>query len=149
MAGGRPTKYKREYCQALLDYFRRPGREVHYEETYFPNGVLKTRKPIPDGPIDLPTFQGFADSINVDMAQLQRWQDKHSEFRIAYTRAKQIQEAIWLQESLSGRYNAQFAKFFGVNCLGYKDKIEQDITNTNFELRFDNMSAEEADEISG
>lgn len=149
MAGGRPTKYKREYCEKLLEYFRVPEREIFYKKTYFNNGILKSEEPITDTPVDLPTFQAFADSIDVDMDTLENWAKKHKEFFGAYARAKQIQEAIWLQESLSGRYNAQFAKFFGVNCLGYKDKVEQDITNTNFELRFDNMSEEEADEISG
>ena len=51
--------------------------------------------------------------VNVDT--LHEWSAKHKEFSEAYTRAKQIQEDIWLRESLSGRYNAQFAKFFGVN----------------------------------
>ena len=146
MAGGRPTKYRREYCDQIIEYFSKPPEEDLFETTYFPNGTIKSQKPI-KAPWEFPTFQRFAWSIGVNMAQLQRWQDKHPEFRIAYAHAKEIQEAIWLQESMAGRYNPQFSKFFGVNCLGYKDKVEQETTITNYSMRFND--ADNEDDISG
>lgn len=36
-------------------------------------------------------------------------------------------------------YNAQFAQFFGKNCLGYKDKTEVESTNTNYDVGSDQM----------
>lgn len=148
MAGGRPTKYRREFCEKIIEYFSEPPKNETEKITYYRDGTVKSREPVVR-PWDFPTFQGFAHSINVDMAQLGRWREKHSEFRAAYARAKEIQEAIWLQESMAGRYNAQFAKFFGVNCLGYKDKVEQETTITDYSMTFEGKSDQEIDEISG
>jgi len=149
MAGGRPTKYKKKYCDELVEYFDQPPQEILYKRTYFMNGQVKSEEPITDRPRELPTFQGFAHEIGVDITTLERWAAKHKEFCRAYARAKQIQENIWLQESMTGRYNAQFAKFFGVNCLGYKDKVEQETVITDYSLRFDDMTQEDSDEICG
>lgn len=148
MAGGRPTKYKKEYCQELIDYFDQPPQEPLYKKTYFINGQVKSEDPVVQ-PQEFPTFQGFAHFIGIDVVTLERWRDKHPEFCRAYTRAKQIQEDVWLRESMAGRYNAQFAKFFGVNCLGYKDKVEQETTITDYHMTFQAMTPQEADDISG
>lgn len=143
---GRPTKYKKEYCQEIIDFFESEPKTIGYKRTYFMSGALKSEEPTARW---FPTFQGFARSIGVDLLTLERWRDKHPEFRSAYARAKEIQEEIWLQESLSGRFNAQFAKFFGVNCLGYKDKVEQETTITDYSMTFEGKSKKEVDEITG
>jgi hypothetical protein len=149
MPAGRPTKYKKEYCGRLVKWFECPVREIYYKRTYYQNGQIKTEEPITDTPIEFPTFQGFAHSIGVDVDTLKNWTKDHKEFFGAYARAKQIQEDIWLRESMAGRYNPQFAKFFGVNCLGYKDKIEQDTTITEYTMKFQGIDPDEADDISG
>lgn len=149
MPAGRPTKYRKEYCKKLIEYFQRPEREIYYKRTYFQNGQVKTEEPITDVPTEFPTFQGFANFIDVDVGVLLDWCKRHPEFNQAYARAKQLQEAVWLRESMAGRYNAQFSKFFGVNCLGYKDKVEQDTTITEYTMKFQGVDQEEADDISG
>lgn len=146
MAGGRPTKYKKEYCEKIIEYFSKRPDSDQEEVTYYQNGSVKSRKP---GPWEFPTFQGFAFEIGVTVPTLLKWTTEHKEFFNAYARAKEIQEAIWLQESMAGRYNAQFAKFFGVNCLGYKDKVEQETTITDYHMTFQEMTRQEADDISG
>lgn len=145
MAGGRPTKYKKKYCREIIDFFESEP-EVLWKRTYFMNGVVKSEEPVSRW---FPTFQGFARLLGVNVDTLHEWKDKYPEFSEAYARAKGIQEEIWLQESLSGRFNAQFAKFFGVNCLGYKDKVEQETVITDYSLRFDDMTQEESDELCG
>lgn len=120
---GCPTKYKEEYCQDIINYFNIQPQFCMYKEEYFQNGQLKSKTPILTAN-QFPTFQGYADKIGVHIDTLHEWKSKHIKFSEAYMRAKQLQEKIWLVNSMSNLYNAQFAQFFGKNCLGYKDKQE-------------------------
>lgn len=122
-AGGRPTTYKQEYCEMIVDYFDvEPITEVA-KRTYNKDGTIKSEDPVII-PTPLPTFQGFAHSIGSDVNTMLGWKAEHEEFSVAYARAKALQEKIWLVNGMSGLYNSQFAQFFGKNCLGYKDKTE-------------------------
>lgn len=96
---------------------------MEYKRTYYADGGVKSEEPVTVG-IQFPTFQGFADSIGVDMSTLTEWRGKYARFSSAYSHAKELQEKIWLVNGMGGQYNAQFAQFFGKNCLGYKDKQE-------------------------
>lgn len=120
---GRTTKYKKEYCEDIINYFNIPPQTCMYKEEYFQNGQLKSKTPIITAN-EFPTFQGYANKIGVHIDTLHEWKEKHNEFSEAYMRAKQLQEKIWLINGMSNLYNAQFAQFFGKNCLGYKDKQE-------------------------
>lgn len=148
MPAGRPTKYKKKYCDELIEWFDNPPSEPLYKRTFYSNGVMKSEELI-DRPIDFPTFQGFAHYIGVHVDTLNAWCKEHEEFSEAYAHAKMMQEDIWLRESMAGRYNPQFAKFFGINCLNYHDKVEQETKITDFSFRFDDMPDEESDEITG
>lgn len=121
--GGAPTKYKEEYCEKIVEYFRVPPEIVDYKREYYQNGNLKSEYPIVRGN-EFPTFQGFADEIGVHIDTLHEWREVHEKFSEAYMRAKQLQEKIWLTNGMNNLYNSQFAQFFGKNCLGYKDKQE-------------------------
>ena len=121
--GGAPSKYKKEYCEEIVKHFRVPPIIVEYKREYFQNGNLKSETPLIRGNT-FPTFQGFADKIGVHVDTLNEWCKVHEEFSEAYARAKQLQENIWLTNGMNNYYNAQFAQFFGKNCLGYKDKQE-------------------------
>lgn len=126
-AGGRPTKYRREYCERIIRYFDVPPQQTVYKRTYYVDGTIKSEEPIVLGE-QLPTFQGFAHEIGVDTDTLLNWASGHKEFFGAYTRAKALQEKIWLINAMGGQYNAQFAQFFGKNCLGYKDRQETELS---------------------
>lgn len=130
---GRPTKYKPEYCQQIIDYFNVEPQQTTYKKTYYADGTLKSEEPVVLAE-QFPTLQGFAHEIGVDVDTLLNWTKKHDEFFGAYTRAKELQEKIWLINGMGGLYNSQFAQFFGKNCLGYKDKTEQDINVAPFEV---------------
>ena len=133
-AGGRPTKYKKEYCDLMIEYFTIQPQQTVYKKTYYADGGIKAEEPVVL-PEQLPTFQKFADSVGVTVSTLWEWEKKYKEFSKAYARAKQLQEYIWLVNSMSNLYNAQFAQFFGKNCLGYKDKQEIDVaTPTGFQV---------------
>lgn len=128
--GGRPTKYKSEYCNMIVEYFNKPPFTTIYKKEYHKDGELKAEVPILVAN-ELPTFQGFAEEIEVHIDTLNEWTKTHAEFSEAYARAKQNQERIWLVNGMQNLYNAQFAMFFGKNCLGYKDKSETELTGPN------------------
>jgi len=125
---GRPSKYKPIYCKRLIKYF---DIEPHYTETVtikYKNGTEKIiKKEIAN---DIPTFEGFSDSIGVDESTLLRWRDKYKDFRSAYNKAKQLQKKIWIVNSMKGLYPAFYAIFFGKNVFGWKDKSEVDNKHT-------------------
>lgn len=123
MPTGRPTKYDKKYCDQIIEYFRVPSTRTVLQTEYYKDGDVKSEREIEVATL-LPTFQGFADEIGVNDDTLVEWAKVHPEFSAAYSHAKKLQEKIWLQNSMSGLYNAQFAQFFGKNCLGYKDKTE-------------------------
>lgn len=123
MPAGRPTKYKKEYCEAMVAYFDRAPQQTVYKRTYHSDGQLKSEEPVVLAQ-QLPTFQGFAHELGVHADTLLKWTKRHSDFLEAYLRAKNLQENIWLVNAMSGQYSAQFAQFFGKNCLGYRDRRE-------------------------
>ena len=127
--GGRPTKYKKKYCKEIIEYFEVESTKTEYEKEYYSDGDIKKVKPIVTAN-DIPTFQGFAHKIGVNMDTLTEWNSVHEEFSVAYKKAKELQEKIWLENSMCGRYSPQFAIFFGKNCLGYKDKQEVEHSGT-------------------
>lgn len=136
MPAGRPTVYKSEYCEMIVDFFRVQPQITKKKKTYYASGQVKSEEEYPIA-AELPTFQKFADKIGVHIDTLHEWKDKYEEFSEAYARAKQLQEHIWLVNGMSNLYNAQFAQFFGKNCLGYKDKQEVESTNMNLNAEID------------
>ena len=133
--GGRPSKYRKEYCDMIIEYFNRQPQETLYKRTYYDNGLIKSEEPYIIG-VQFPTFQGFADSIDVNVDTLYEWGRAHNEFSVAITRARELQEKIWLINGMGGQYNSQFAQFFGRNCLGYKDKTSINVEQESpFEVK--------------
>ena len=124
---GRPLKFRPEYCERILSYFRVPARRVEYKESYYPDGALKSREPVVFAQ-EFPTFQGFADEIGVHFNTLRSWAEnpRCTGFKEAYGRAGQLQEKNFIVGSMSGQYSASFAQFFAKSCLGYRDRGEPD-----------------------
>lgn len=101
--GNRLTvKYKGEYCEMMLRYFRN-------EAVY-------------------PTFELFADSIGVTNDTLLNWRDKYRHFGAAYDRCKNIQKGRTIAGGLTGKYNPQIVKFMAINNFGMAEKLESDST---------------------
>jgi hypothetical protein len=109
--GGRPTKYEDWMVEAMLTYFT---KEVG----------------------NFPTLAGFSASIGVSRDTLHDWATakdvsgnlRNPEFSYAYKRAKELQEENLVLGALTGKYNATFAIFTAKNVLGWRDKVEQEIT---------------------
>ncbi len=119
---GRPTEYKEEYCQALMDYFNVKS----YEEsdiTYETKSFTKTEtKRLPS---KFPTIEGFAARVaGVSVQTLLAWTKDHPDFLQAYMRAKQCQKDVLIEGGMSGIYDSRFAQFVAVNCSDMRDKVQ-------------------------
>ena len=122
---GRPTLYRPEFCEQLLDYFDvEPNREI--ERTH-PKTGFKYTEIVPNA---LPTLAGFCRHIKVGTATLWAWTKVHPDFQDATTRAKAIAEDILVTNALLGSYNPQFSVFVAKNYTDLSDVQEtRDITD--------------------
>lgn len=116
--GGRPTKYKPEYCQRLIEYMQQNGKEV--KKPFMHEGVIT------DHVLGyLPRFfEGFATEIDVTVSTLTLWKDVHPEFSAAYEKAKQIQLDKLASGTIAGVYNAAGAIFALKNMHRWTDRQE-------------------------
>jgi hypothetical protein len=128
--GGRPPKYDDAFADQLIEFFSQaPTREI---TNYDKNGN-ETTQVLPGL---FPTLARFATNIGVTRETLHDWATKkeldgslrYPRFSYAYKKAKDLQEANLVEGTISGAYNSTFAIFTAKNVLGWRDKIEQEIT---------------------
>lgn len=115
---GRPTKYKPEYCQQIID-FMQEGGELVYKYFSFEGSV--TREPVGRLPRHL---SAFARHINVTTSTLDEWCHVHPEFSEAYKKAKQIQLEQMIDGSSSGVLQAAPTIFALKNMHRWTDKTQ-------------------------
>jgi hypothetical protein len=125
--GGRPTDYKPEYCQLLIEWFEiEPNKEIeipHYKDgdvTWTDYKIVANR---------LPKFHEFAKSIGTTHKTLLDWVEKNIEFSNAYIRAKELQKYFLIENGLNGCYNPTFTIFVSKNITDMKDTQQMDLTN--------------------
>ena len=131
---GRPTLFKEEYANQLIEYFdiepfeRRPLLDKEGNE-----------KGLEIVPAKFPTLARFAVSIGVTRDTLYEWATaknedgelKHPDFSYAYKKAKEYQEAILVEGAMANAFHANFSIFTAKNVLGWRDKMEQEITGAD------------------
>lgn len=125
---GRPTKYRKEYCEEIVKFFDREPFDVVMGVDDDGKEVVMTDKNgnVVMKPCKLPTFEGFAISIGVDRDTVRAWTENNPEFLGAYMRAKDYQKEILIQNGLMGNYEKQFAIFTAKNVTDMRDKQEID-----------------------
>lgn len=121
-AGGRPTKYKAEYCQDIIKYFDIEPTVPIYDETLDEDGKVINRKETGRRPADLPFLSKYARKIGVVHDTLLEWCKVHPRFSAAYNVAKAIQKEILISNGVSGLYNASAFIFTAKNIAGMRDK---------------------------
>lgn len=122
---GRPTKYKEEYCDELIDFFDKElTREIIKTVITKTGEIVEIPEEVAT---DLPLFQSFAHEIGVCVDTLQEWKSKHDEFSSAYKRAKDLQMIHLVTNGLQGRYSNSFAIFTAKNILKWRDKPPEEI----------------------
>jgi hypothetical protein len=127
---GRPSKYRDEFVVMLLEYFSQPPVKTITTVDKEGNTVEKTV------PAMFPTLARFAANIGVTTETLHDWATaknldgtpKNAVFSYAYKKAKDLQQANLVEGTMAGAYNSTFAIFTAKNVLGWRDKIEQEIT---------------------
>ena len=131
---GRPTLFQEEYTEQLLAYFdkepfeRRPLLDKEGNE--------KGSEIVPN---KFPTLARFATMVGVTRETLHDWATsknedeslRHPNFSYAYKRAKEYQEAILVEGAMAGAFQANFSIFTAKNVLGWRDKIDQEITGAD------------------
>lgn len=120
---GRPTKYRTEYCKAIIDYFNIPAT-YKAKKTYITESGREFIEEI-ERPNSLPTMEGFACTIRVNVDTLHQWRKDYPEFSEAYTHAKALQKDILIQNGIRGLYNPQFAIFVAKNCTDMREQKKQ------------------------
>jgi hypothetical protein len=128
--GGRPPKYTDAFADQLVEYFDTPPtREVVVKDKQ----GNETTQVLPGV---FPTLAMFAANIGVCRDTLHDWAtaknpngtQRNPRFSDAYKRAKALQEANLVEGTMAGAYNSTFAIFTAKNVLGWRDKVEQEIT---------------------
>lgn len=117
-AGGRPSKYRKEYAQMMIDFFNRP--------------VFERSKSGKAVPTLFPTLERFAFSIGVWKDLINDWAHvkdsngelKNPEFHRAYKICKDLQAAYLQEGCLAGTHDKTFGIFTAKNVLGWRDKID-------------------------
>jgi hypothetical protein len=142
--GGRPTKYKPEYCDEIIAFFDiEPYREVSDVYTYKDGTTKETKRLVAN---DLPFISSFAFKIGVSTETLHEWSRVHPEFSVALKRAKQLQESMLATNGLMNTYAQPFAIFTAKNIAGWRDKTEVE-SKSEITHKFDELTDDELDRI--
>lgn len=101
--GGRPTKYKPEYCDAIIAHMKRGG-----------------------------SIEEFSLEIEVDKTTLYEWMKVHEEFSNAVKKGKSFSEGWWEGVARQALFNKNFNHVLWYmnmkNRFGWKDKQEVEHT---------------------
>lgn len=117
---GRPTDYKPEYCQAIIEYFSiEPYREVE-REVVTKSGQVATIH-VTEA-TDFPSFAGFAAKIGHHRETLRNWCENEPEFFAAYKKAKELQENWLVTNGLKRLIDTAFGIFIAKNVTDMHDK---------------------------
>lgn len=123
---GRPTSYRQEYCQSIVDYFMAADSwEINMD-------LKQSAKVIPKS--KLPTFERYAAELGVTYRTLDNWCDLHPEFKEAFEIAKSLQKAFLMELGAAGVGNHTLALMLRTNH-GMKDAPEDDEDDKPLEIR--------------
>lgn len=134
--GGRPSKYRPEFCNKLIEFFDvEPFRKIelpHYQK----DGVTLRWMDYKIIPNRMPTLLKFARSIGVGYRTVYDWMDEkhssyHQEFSQAFTIAKQLRKDFLNDLGLSGLTPPASFKFIAINVTDMIDEKVVDDKSKN------------------
>ena len=131
--GGRPTKYKLEYCKQIIEFFDIP-HTIDIHKTKFDAKTGKEYTWCEDGPNILPTFEKFAVKVDVCEDTLQEWKKAHPKFSVAYRKAQHLQRDMLNDLAMRGFYSASYTKFVAINITDMKDTRHTDLTSKDKQI---------------
>lgn len=150
---GAKSKYYPELVGECYEYFNIPPVSI-ITTTHKKTGEVSIETVVNN----LPTKAGFALSVGMLQHVLADYAAKlnddgsrrYPEFTIAWASAKDSQEHILVQNTLSGHYNAGFAKFVAQNLLDYRESRDLTVVSSETKKIITinvNMTKEEAAQI--
>lgn len=122
-AGGRPTKYRPEYCGDIIRFFS--VDPIIYKD------ITITRK---DGSsIDktemeaapTPYFTAWCAKVGIEKPTMLEWVKKHPEFSTAYKKAKELQREFLMETALKGVHAGAFTIFAFKNMHRWQDRDDE------------------------
>lgn len=125
---GRPSEYRPEIAQELLDYFGKDPYVEKEQDILTKTGDVITIKK--DVASDFPTLAGFAIKLGICRDTLLEWSKEYPEFSGAYKRAKDFQENFLAVNGNKGLIHPAFAIFTAKNVLNWRDK--KDVEHSGF-----------------
>lgn len=138
--GGRPSKYKKKFCDLIVEYFSRiPNESWLKKEIIKANGTIEREYGIKAA--RLPTLEDFAWNNKIPYRTMYEWangrttkdgtqkQSKHPEFAQAYNRAKQMQKQFLVDNALASLSPPASFIFVAKNITDMRDKAEIDMTS--------------------
>lgn len=129
---GRPTKYKPEFIQKADEYIKKcQDEETDWLKSYT-EGKVSGETYEHRVKVNLPTHEGFATSLQVDITSLYEWARKNKQFSLALSRISTAQKERLLSKGLSGDYNSTIAKLILSANHGMKEKT--DVTSNDKEI---------------
>jgi hypothetical protein len=144
MQAGRPTKYRDEYCQEILDYFNEPRWVIRKTFKYYKGERFDYEK---EEPCDIPTFNKFARKIDVNQDTIYEWAKVHPKFSESLKICKGIQADILSDHAAKGYYNPAIAKLLLSHNHGITETTIQINENTNLNLELEPNKIKELDSI--
>lgn len=127
---GRPTNYRPEYCQSVVEYFSAAESWNQRTSDKGTAQILPVSK--------LPTFERWAAGIGVSIETCDRWRANNPEFMEAWTIAKSLQKAFLMELGAAGVGNHVLALMLRTNH-GMKDEPE-DKNDKPVEIRIVNAT---------
>ena len=124
---GRPTKYRKEYCDQIVEFFDVDDTEIIGDE---------------ERAARLPTFAGFARKLLVPRTRLHEWAKKHPEFQDAMNICKTIQEDIMVNNGIRGFFSSGFAQLAMKNMNTWRDKqdVQEKSESISIQISPDDVS---------
>lgn len=120
---GRPSKYKPEYIQQLIDFANRDYTREETREVLGKDGVTLLSETTGNW---LPTLERFSREIGVDPDTILAWSKKHPDFHGAIKHLKAVQKDMLTNNGLQANYNPTMSIFL-LKCnhgLRETDKAE-------------------------
>jgi hypothetical protein len=127
---GRPSNYRDEYPEMLVQYFQRCFDTITASpiEPQDDEGRGSSKRAVQRMYQEFPTIAGFAHMIGTHEQRLYEWSLRHEALAEARARCVGLTKHLLVTGMLDGRWNAQAAQFVGKNLAGMKDKIEVETT---------------------
>lgn len=117
---GRPSKYRAEFCETIIDYFEAPLKRVQEPECREnPDGEMVEVQVI----VRPATLYGFAAQCGVGYTTLLDWEKNHPDFAEAMGQARALQGDLTVQMGAIGGFKTGFATLMMKNNHQWSDQL--------------------------